>query len=310
MDRRLLPLGTLLLAMTAASAGEPGKQLFAARVNGQGVYTIDVERLVRESVKDREVTPDARSALAAQALEQLISRRLILARLARDGQGAAPDEVERAVQSLQSRHGEQKQALADWLDQNSFTRETLRDEVAWRIAWRRYLARNVTDEVLQAHFQKRRRHFDGTQVRVSQILWKLDAAASPAELKGAKENARQVREQIVAGKLSFAQAAKMHSAAPSRSEGGDIGFVPRHGVMDEAFARAAFELEEGDVSQPVVTPFGVHLIHCTEIRPGEKKWSDCREELRLAVSQEIFERLATEERRQARIEYVPPSESK
>jgi parvulin-like peptidyl-prolyl isomerase len=311
MDRCLL-LCTLLLALAAAPAtGQTAdKPAVAARVNGRAISAKDVERLVRESVQEREVTPEAREALAAEAIEQLISRRLILDRLTREGQGPAADEVQRAVKALESRAQQEKLTFAQWLDQNGFTAESLQDEVAWRIGWRRYLADQITDETLEKHFQKQRRHFDGSQVRASHILWKLDPSADSGVVKEALERARQVRVQIVAKRLSFAQAAQMHSAAPSRSEGGDVGFIPRHGVMDEAFARAAFDLEQGGLSQPLVTSFGVHLIQCVDIRPGEKAWSDCREELRLAVSRQLFERLAAEERRTAKIEYVPPSEVK
>jgi parvulin-like peptidyl-prolyl isomerase len=306
MARCLLPLGALLLALTAAR----GDEQVAARVNGRAISMRDVERLVRESIKEREVAPEAREALAAEALEQLISRWLILERLGRESQGAAADEVERAVKALQSRAEREKQPFAQWLDQNGFTVESLKDEVGWRITWRRYLAKQISDEVIEAHFQKQRRHFDGTQVRASHILWKLDASADIIEAKQTNQKAQQVREQIVAGRSTFAQAVQMHSAAPSRSDAGDIGFLPRHGVMDEAFTRAAFNLHKGEISQPVVTHFGVHLIQCTDIRPGDKAWTDCREELRLAVSQELFQRLAEEERRGAKIEYMRPSESK
>jgi parvulin-like peptidyl-prolyl isomerase len=78
--------------------------------------------------------------------------------------------------------------------------------------------------------------------------------------------------------------------------------------MDEAFSRAAFDLQRGKLSQPIVTPFGVHLVQCLEIRPGEKTAADCREELRLAIAQELFDRLAAEERRRAKVERIEEKE--
>lgn len=301
---RFLSTWTILVAlMPARGAGQEEPARIAARVNDQPIYTADVNRLVRESLKDREVTAEARAALTKQALEQLVSRRLILARLSREKAGASAEEVERAIKSLESRSAQDKQPWDQWLKENGFTLETLRDEVAWRIAWRRYLAEHVTEAALEQHFQKHRRHFDGSQLRAAHILWKLDPARDAASEKAAIMQAGQVREQIAAGRLSFAQAAQKHSTAPSRGEGGDIGLIPRHGVMDEAFSRAAFELEKGQISQPIVTPFGVHLIQCLETCPGEKSASDCRDELRLAVSQELFQRLAAEERRGAIVEY-------
>lgn len=308
MDRSgCLAACTLLLAVSSALADD--KPAIAARVDGAPIYKIDVERLVQESVKERKVPDDSRAALAAAALEQLVSRRLILARLARDGEGAAADEIDRAVKALQTRAEQDKQPFSEWLEKNRFTPETLRDEVTWRIVWRRYLQKQVTDAAIEEHFKKHRRHFDGSQVRVSQILWKVDSSAERALQQAATElamtQANRMRDLIRVGQFKFDEAAKKHSAAPSRDQGGDIGFIPRHGVMDEDFSRAAFELEKGAISPPVVTRFGVHLIQCTDIKPGDKTAMDCRDELHLAVAQALFDRLAAQEKKTARIEYAP-----
>jgi parvulin-like peptidyl-prolyl isomerase len=293
----------IVLLVAAPGKGQPAASDVAARVNGRPIFALDVERLVRESVKERELAPEARAALAKEALERLISRKLILERLNRSGAGATDEEVERAVKSLESRAAQDKLTFDEWLKQNSFTRDTLRDEVAWRIAWRRYLAEHVTEQTLEQHFERRRRHFDGSHMRIAHILWKLDAAHGVAAEKAALEQARQVREQIEVGRLSFEQAAQKYSAAESRGAGGDIGFLPRQGVMGEAFSRAAFDLEPGKISQPVVTPFGVHLIRALEVRPGDKTARDCADALRLALSEELFAGLAAEERRGANVEY-------
>lgn len=296
-----------LLMLTLSAARADDKATIAARVGGAPILQVDVERLVHESVKDRKVPDESRAALATAALEQLVSRKLILARLTREGEGAGADEVDRAVKALQTRAEQDKQPFSEWLDRNHFTSDTLRDEVTWRIAWRRYLQKQVTDAALEAHFQKHRRHFDGSQVRISQILWKVDASAEPALRDATQElamkEAQRMQMLLRQRAVQFAEAAKQHSAAPSRDQGGDIGFIPRHGVMDEAFAKAAFDLEKGAVSPPIVTPFGVHLIQCTDIKPGDKTWMDCRDELHLAVSQSLFDRLAEQERKTARIEY-------
>jgi peptidyl-prolyl cis-trans isomerase C len=310
MDRRwtLAVVALFSAAWSAPAIGQSDLSEVVARVEAAAIYAIDVERLVQESLKDRKVPEESRAALSKAALEQLISRRLILARLEREGQGAAADEVDRALKALQLRAEQEKQPFADWLKRNQFTPDTLRDEVAWRIAWRRYLQQQVTDAALQEHFEKHRRHFDGSQVRVSQIRWKVDASAESAARDAmhqlAMKEAARMQMLLRVGAVKFADAARQHSAAPSREQGGDIGFIPRHGVMDEAFARAAFDLEKGAVSPPTLTPFGVHLIQCTDIRPGDKKWTDCREDLHLAVSQALFDRLAAQERRTARIEYA------
>ncbi len=308
---RVVPIGlllaTLIAAPTATTAQDDAEPV-AANVNGQPVYAGDAERLVRESLKDRDISHEARQALVKQSLEQLISRRLILARLAKDNASASSDEVERAIKSLTARAERDKLSVEQWLKRNGFTAASLREEVSWRIGWRRYLESHVTDAVIEHYFEQHRSHWDGSQVRARHILWNLDRTRDATAEQAAILQAQLVRRQIMSGTLSFAQAAQKHSSAPSRSEEGDLGYLPRHGVMDEAFSRATFDLEPGQISSPVVTPFGVHLIQCVEIRPGDKTWKDRREELHLAVAQVLFDRLAAEERSGATITYPSPEQ--
>jgi parvulin-like peptidyl-prolyl isomerase len=71
--------------------------------------------------------------------------------------------------------------------------------------------------------------------------------------------------------------------------------------MSDEFSRAAFVLNPGEVSPPVTTQFGVHLIQVTEVRPGEKTWTDVREHLRLDLARRLFELIANQERPNATI---------
>ena len=106
------------------------------------------------------------------------------------------------------------------------------------------------------------------------------------------------------GELTFAEAAAQFSDAPSKDRGGDVGYFPRRGVMHEAFAAAAFALKPGEVSQPVVTPFGVHLIQITAEKPGSKQLADVREEVYRAAEARLFDTLVANGRKRAKVEYA------
>ena len=78
-----------------------------------------------------------------------------------------------------------------------------------------------------------------------------------------EDEAKKLREDINAGKISFEDAARQISLCPSGHEGGDLGFFKR-GVMVKPFEDAAFAMKEiGEVSEPVETQFGWHLIQLT-----------------------------------------------
>ena len=88
------------------------------------------------------------------------------------------------------------------------------------------------------------------EVRASHILVKLE------------DEAKKLLEEIKGGK-SFADAAKEVSLCPSGRDGGDLGFFKK-GVMVKPFEDAAFAMKEiGEISEPVQTQFGWHLIQLT-----------------------------------------------
>ena len=116
------------------------------------------------------------------------------------------------------------------------------------------------------------------------------------------KQAEQLRQSITGGKLAFADAAKQNSAGPSAKVGGDIGWIQRREPMPEAFSAAAFALQPGEVSPPVTTTFGVHLIQVQEVKPGTKTWQDAADQLRPAVTLYLFRWLADKERTAAKIE--------
>lgn len=103
------------------------------------------------------------------------------------------------------------------------------------------------------------------QIRASHILI-THADAYRAETDRTKDDAAAQAEALKAeidGGAEFADVARASSECPSAAQGGDLGPFGR-GAMVPGFENAAFDLEVGEVSGPVETEFGYHLIHRTE----------------------------------------------
>jgi len=281
---------------------ENANAVVAAKVDGQPIYFREIEREVKKVVKGREIEPAALRMLQAQALEQMISRRLILGFLKSKKLGASDEDIEYAVEQAKSRLKQQELTIEQFLRRSGITESDFRQTLAWQLGWNGYLERYVTDENLQNYFKKNHKEFDGTQIRVSQILLKVKPDSQASEK--AIEKATQIREEIISKKIDFAAAAKNFSDAPSANKGGDIGLISRHEPMPESFSRASFTLEKGELSEPIKSSFGVHLIHCVEIKPGQKRWQDVRSELKVAVTKYLFDWIAEKQRPNAAIEYT------
>lgn len=101
-----------------------------------------------------------------------------------------------------------------------------------------------------------------SMVRASHILFEVPED-DPAAATASREEAERVLALARAEDADFAALAREHSEGPSGPNGGDLGFFQREGAMVEPFAKAAFELEEGQVSDLVETQFGLHIIRVT-----------------------------------------------
>lgn len=131
----------------------------------------------------------------------------------------------------------------------------------------------VDDDKLKAFYADNRQQFVGPeQRRASHILIEGDDAEAKAKID---DLAQQLKDGA-----EFAELAKAHSDDSGSSEaGGDLGFFQRD-VMDPAFEEAVFALEVGEVSEPVKTEFGYHLIKLTEIdAPAGADFAEARDQI-------------------------------
>ena len=120
----------------------------------------------------------------------------------------------------------------------------------------------ATEEAVRAAYEAELETFEGQeQRRASHILLAVDEDRDEAEAVALLSG---LRERVLAGE-DFGALAEEYSDDPgSASRGGDLGFAVR-GAFVPAFERALFALEEGELSEPVVSQFGVHLIRLEEI---------------------------------------------
>jgi len=145
------------------------------------------------------------------------------------------------------------------------------------------LARNVqvTDDELQKLYDEQKSSFATPERRkISHILIPLDKSDEAAD-KAAREKAMAARERIVTKGEDFAAVAKEVSGDPvSAKKGGDLGFLVKE-AQEPAFTEAAEALSSGQVSEPVKTSFGYHLIQLTELVPAKlKPFDEVKQELR------------------------------
>ncbi|MBL4821079.1 MAG: SurA N-terminal domain-containing protein [Gammaproteobacteria bacterium] len=119
---------------------------------------------------------------------------------------------------------------------------------------------NIEESLVQEQYERERETFEGSaERRASHILFEVGAGISEGE---AMEQANSARQRLNAGE-DFAMLALEFSSDTVSAEDGGIGYSDGS-AFPQAIEDALLELAEGEISDPVVTEFGVHLVMLTE----------------------------------------------
>jgi peptidyl-prolyl cis-trans isomerase SurA len=127
------------------------------------------------------------------------------------------------------------------------------------------------------------------QTHARHILIRTNELVSESE---ARRRLAELRERIVTGGADFMQVARVNSVDVSAAQGGDLGWIYPGDTVPE-FERAMDSLKPGEISQPVKTPFGWHLVQVVERRTGnippERQRLVARQALRERKSDEAYQ---------------------
>src|SRR5262249_2848373 len=149
----------------------------AAEVNGEGISLAEVESELRLAYGTRKFTDDERERLLRAALEQVIDRRLVLVFLINSNEAVREPDVDLELGQIVKELQLQGLTLAQHAEKVGLTVEDVRRSLLWKLSWQRYCEKHQTPQNLEKFFDRSRRDFDGTQLRVAQILFKLPADA-------------------------------------------------------------------------------------------------------------------------------------
>ncbi len=149
---------------------------------------------------------------------------------------------------------------------------TASEQILRQVILERLSARVLTDAAIENYYNENIAAAGGeVEIRARHIL--LDS----------RDDAEEVLNELEGGG-NFEQLARDRSTGPSGPAGGDLGYFTRD-AMVPAFAEAAFNLEVGDVSQPVETRFGWHVIKLEDRRETAPP---ALEEVRDEISRQLF----------------------
>ncbi len=227
--------------------------------------------------RGRDIPDSARRRYRKSLVERLVHHERLRQRAAELG-------IEADATALAERVEQQKRGIRDWakhLERRGETDASLR---ALYVAELRELAileaRGTLEPSraeIEADYEKIRGNWSSEKprVRASHILVRLPevegevAEVDPAVKAKAKAEAQRILALVKAPGADFAELARIHSAGPSATRGGDVGIFTAD-RMAEPFSKAAFSMKPGEISEVVETKFGFHIIKVIgQWPPGE-----------------------------------------
>ncbi len=285
----------------AAAAGADSRVV--VRVNTVPIRAGEVQQLARLTLQRDLADTESDRRLFRLLAEELVTRELARQALLKSKWGVGWETALLECRRREDAWKEAGRSLEEYLRQQGIDRDAWQRQVHWQLAWKRYLEHFVTDDNLRSFFDKHRPHFDGGKRHVAHILIKPDSS-SQDDIETARRKAVTLQRRLAAGELTFEQAAKQFSQSPSSATGGDLGWIERRQPMPESFSKAAFDLKVAQISDPVRTVFGFHLIRVLEEKPGKDTYQDARPELEKALRNYLLKWLSDREREKAEVEWT------
>ncbi|PGB02316.1 peptidylprolyl isomerase PrsA [Bacillus toyonensis] len=167
-------------------------------------------------------------------------------------------DVDKKFDEMKKQYGDQFDTL---LKQQGIKEETIKTGVRAQLAKEKAIEKTITDKEVKENYKP--------EIKASHILVKDEATA------------KKVKEELGQGK-SFEELAKQYSEdTGSKEKGGDLGYFTA-GKMVKEFEDAAYKLKKDEVSEPVKSQFGYHIIKVTDIKeqkPFDEVKGDIKKEL-------------------------------
>jgi peptidyl-prolyl cis-trans isomerase SurA len=271
----------------------------------------EVSRINNPDPKKRN---EQRVLLMKTALDTLIGEKLMEAEIAQLGITATEAEVDELVADVRQQNNITDPAqFEQLLASEGISMATYRDMLRKRILRDRLLRVKIgpkvkvsEEDIKAAYAQFARLESEDSEVFARHILVQVDPKAPPEQVEAARKKAEAIAVEARRPGMDFAALARARSEGSSAAEGGELGWFKR-GVMVPAFERVAFTLKEGEVSEPVRTNFGWHVLKVEEKRSvAATSYEEMRSKLEAKLYQEktdkFLEQYVAELRQKANVD--------
>jgi parvulin-like peptidyl-prolyl isomerase len=266
-------------AAPAAPAAEPASTLppVVAVVEGAEIKGAELEKTFNGFMTSKQIPADAlppaeRARGYRMVLEEMIKEKLIEKRAA--AVKVTDDEVTETFKKFTANLGPEEEVKKQ-IEATGQTLASIRENIRASLQQDHWLdaevdkAGGVSDKDAETFYQKNTDKFlSPPKVRASHILLRVEADAKPEVVVEKQKAAQAIADRVKKGE-DFAKLAQELSEDPSaKQNSGDLDFFDKEQMVPE-FSEAAFGMKKGDISDPVRSQFGYHVIKVTDRHDAE-----------------------------------------
>lgn len=259
---RAAALAAALIAAPVAALAQ-GVQSIAAIVNDDVISMFDLKSRIDLVVASGRLPDNVemRQRIAPQVLRSLIDERLQLQEAKRRNITVTKSEIDLALGDIERDNGLPKGGLKQLLREWGVHEDSLAEQLRANIAWQKLIRRqyrptvNITSEEVDEALARIKASQGKEEVLLAEIVLSVDSVEEETTVR---ENAQRLVEQLHAGG-AFDALARQFSQGATAAVGGDLGWV-RPDEMDPALGAAVAQLRPGQVSDPVRTLAGFHIV--------------------------------------------------
>ncbi len=298
----LLFFALILFQLNVFSAEEKSQNGIVAVVNGKKIRQEDISHRMKNFTS---ADPETQNAIKQEIIDQMITDILLEEFIDKQGIVVTTREIERELDQIRINiTGNQRdatQSLEQVLMSIGSDVSEFKKSIKHSIALEKYFTNKLDDRALERYFEENKSLFNGESVKVSHILIDTRNMKTGEEFSHALDQIREIKKEIDQG-AAFDESAKKYSDCPSALHGGDLGFIQRKGNLAKSFLDVAFSLRPGQISEPVQTEYGYHLIMVTDKKQGlPVQFMDVKEKVHLEVMDEEIIKLLDRLRKEAQI---------
>lgn len=267
-------------ATPAAATGKNAKNTKAATAPAAriGIATVVNDDIITFSdIEDRmrlymlgappNLPEEAKQRVLQQALYRLVDEKLQLQEAKALSIVVNAREVEQGFAAIAAQNKMEPAQFREQLTRAGINLTTIEEQISAEIAWNQVVRRKLRPQItiseseIDTEVDRLQRGSGRTEYRLAEIFLPFDG---PATEKNARELAEKLAGEIRKGR-PFSQAAREFSEAPGAATGGDIGWI-EEGILESTLDSAVASLQPGQLSDPIRTDKGYHLMFLRESR--------------------------------------------